>query len=84
MRACAAWVALSLSCSTMASAQDLNRHFDGIAGTFVVLNARTGEYLRHNPERAAERFAPCSTFKIPHTAILLETGAAPDPDHLVK
>lgn len=67
-----------------AAAQDLSRHFDGIAGTFVLLNGRTGEYIRHNPERAAERFAPCSTFKIPHTAILLESGAAADPEFVVK
>jgi beta-lactamase class D len=61
------------------SPPDLARHFDGLTGTFVLLNSATGEYLRHNPERARERFAPCSTFKVPHTAILLETGAAPDP-----
>src|SRR5687767_10332832 len=34
--------------------------------------------------RAAERFAPCSTFKIPHTALLLESGAAPDPTFTLK
>jgi beta-lactamase class D len=58
---------------------DLARHFQGLNGTFVLLNGTTGEYLRHNPARAAERFAPCSTFKIPHTAMLLESGTAPDP-----
>ena len=45
----------------------------------MLLNGATGEHVRHNPSRAARRFAPCSTFKIPHTAILLESGAAPDP-----
>ena len=65
-------------------AQDLSKHFDGITGTFVLLNAQTGAYVRHNPERAAQRFAPCSTFKIPHTAVLLETGIAPDPEFVVK
>ena len=40
MRACAAWVALSLSCSTMASAQDLNRHFDGM---IAVIATRVGK-----------------------------------------
>jgi beta-lactamase class D len=65
-------------------ALDLSRHFAGLDGTFVLLNGTTGEYIRHNPARAAERFAPCSTFKIPHTAILLESGAAPDPTFILK
>ncbi len=61
------------------AAPDLRAHFKGLNGTFVLLNGTTGEYVRHNPARATARFAPCSTFKIPHTAILLESGAAPDP-----
>ena len=63
---------------------DLSAHFKGLDGTFVLLNGTTGEYIRHNPSRAARRFAPCSTFKIPHTAILLESGAAPDPGFTLK
>ena len=63
---------------------DLSRHLPGLDGTFVLLNGTTGEYIRHNPARAAQRFAPCSTFKIPHTAILLESGAAPDPTFTLK
>jgi beta-lactamase class D len=66
-----------------APAPDLARHFAGIDGTFVLLDGSTGQYVRHNPERAARRFAPCSTFKIPNTAILLETGAAAGPEHVV-
>ena len=63
---------------------NLARHFEGLDGTFVVLNGTTGEYIRHNATRAIQRFAPCSTFKIPHTAILLESGAAPDPTFTLK
>jgi beta-lactamase class D len=66
-----------------ASAQDLSRHFIGIQGTFVLLNGQTGDYIRHNSQRAAERFAPCSTFKIPNSAILLESGAAPYPEYVL-
>jgi beta-lactamase class D len=62
----------------------LARHFEELKGAFVLLNGATGEYIRHNATRAAERFAPCSTFKIPHTAILLESGAAPDPTFTLK
>jgi beta-lactamase class D len=63
---------------------DLSAHFVGLNGTFVLLNGSTGETLRHNPARAALQFAPCSTFKIPNTAILLESGAASDPTFTLK
>jgi beta-lactamase class D len=62
---------------------DLTQFFNGLNGTFVLLNGATGEYIRHDPKRAAERFAPCSTFKIAHTAILLESGVAPDENYTV-
>jgi beta-lactamase class D len=78
-----ACVLLLVSCSH-AFAQDLSKHFAGISGTFVLLNARTGEFIRHNSERARQRFAPCSTFKIPNTAIFLESGTTPDPEFLLK
>lgn len=60
---------------------DLSAYFEGLDGSFVLLDAAGDRVLRHNPARAAQRFAPCSTFKIPHTAILLETGTARDADH---
>ena len=53
-------------------------------GTFVLLDGQTGAFTRWNAARADQRFAPCSTFKIPNTAILLETGAAADPEFVVK
>lgn len=62
---------------------DLARFFDGVEGTFVLLDSRTGDVARHNPERARRRFLPASTFKIPNTLIALETGAAVDPDEVV-
>jgi beta-lactamase class D/beta-lactamase class D OXA-10 len=66
-----------------AAGQDLSKHFQGIDGTFVLLDGQTGAFTRWNAARAEQRFAPCSTFKIPNTAILLETGAAPDPEFVV-
>ena len=55
---------------------DVASHFAGLNGTFVLLDGTTGEkHVRHNPP-AHQRFSPCSTFKIPHTAILPESGAA--------
>ncbi|MBX3531243.1 MAG: class D beta-lactamase [Rhizobiaceae bacterium] len=66
-----------------AAAQDFARHLAGIDAAFVLRNGATGETVRHAPKHAAKRFAPCSTFKIPNTAILLETGAAADLDAVV-
>ena len=71
---------LCLLAARSADGQDLSTHFQGIEGTFVLLDGRTGAFTRWNAARADQRFAPCSTFKVPNTAILLETGAAPDPD----
>lgn len=82
-------VALAITLSALAATadyaqpRDLSHYFVGFEATFVLLNGRTGEYTRYNSERAAVRFPPCSTFKIPHTAILLETGAAPDPEYVI-
>lgn len=63
---------------------DLSRHFPGIAGTFVLLDGQTGTSVRHNPERARQRYPPCSTFKIPNSAIALETGVASDADYTLR
>jgi beta-lactamase class D/beta-lactamase class D OXA-10 len=80
-------VVLAVVClvaATPAAGQDLSKHFQGIDGTFVLLDGQTGAFTRWNAARAEQRFAPCSTFKIPNTAILLETGAAPDAEFGVK
>lgn len=63
---------------------DLRQYFAGITGTFVLLDGQTGTYIRHNPDRARQRFPPCSTFKIPNSAIALETGVASDPDYTLR
>ena len=77
-------LALLLSPQSSPTTPDLRHHFEGLNGTFVVLRGSTNEYIRHNPVRAAERFAPCSTFKVPHTAMLLESGVVPDPTYTLK
>ena len=59
---------------------DWSHHFSGVDGTFVLLDGNSGRYTRFNEARAGQRFPPCSTFKIPNSAIALETGAAPDAD----
>ena len=57
----------------------LEKHFTDFDGTFVMYEPGAG-YTRYNEARAAERFSPCSTFKIPNTLIALDTGVADGPD----
>jgi beta-lactamase class D len=66
-----------------ASSDDLSRYFEGLKGTFVLYDARHRSYIRHAPSRAAERFRPCSTYKIPNSLIAVETGVAADADFLI-
>lgn len=55
---------------------------EGHDATFVAVSEATGLRVVHDPERAARRVSPCSTFKIPNAAIALETGIATGPDHV--
>lgn len=57
---------------------DLARVFwkHGVNGTLVLSTLDGKTRYVHNATRAAERYTPVSTFKIPNTAIALEEGAA--------
>jgi len=66
------------------AAPDLSPYFKDRPGTFVLLDLKTGRYLRHDPERAARRYSPFSTFKIPNSLIGLETGVIKDADFKIK
>jgi beta-lactamase class D len=46
--------------------------------TFVLHEVRSGRTLVCNAERAARRFIPASTYKVPHALIALETGVVRD------
>jgi beta-lactamase class D len=59
---------------------DLRRFFSDSSGTFVLLDGKSGRRRVYNPQQAARRFSPYSTFKIPNTLIALETGVADGPD----
>ncbi|MGQ3353219.1 MAG: class D beta-lactamase [Phreatobacter sp.] len=50
------------------------------SGTFVLLDAATGETTLADAGRAARRLVPASTFKIPNSLIAFETGAVADAD----
>jgi beta-lactamase class D len=62
------------------TAPDLGSLFGSFEGCCVLYDSQTREYVRRNPKECAERFSPCSTFKIPHTLIALEAGVATGPE----
>lgn len=65
----------------MAEAVGCEAAFKGLTGgTFVMLSEQSGEIRSCNAERAAVRFLPASTYKVPHAIIALEVGAAKGPD----
>jgi beta-lactamase class D len=50
----------------------------GVTGTMVIADERSGEHWVHNPDRAAMRFGPASTFKVPHALFALDAGLVTD------
>jgi beta-lactamase class D len=67
----------------LAGEDGLARHFEGRPGTLVVLDGASGRITRVDATRAAERFAPCSTFKIPNALIGIDSGAVRPADSTV-
>ncbi|MGH8671249.1 MAG: hypothetical protein ACREUA_04315 [Burkholderiales bacterium] len=65
---------------TLVERPDFGRYFEGLEGTFVLLDAQAGQSMRYNLPRAGKRLLPASTFKIPNSLILLETGVATRAD----
>ena len=70
--------------SMQAQELDLSAYFQDYSGAMVIFNEKSGEIFRYNPEQCARRFPPCSTFKIPNSAIGMEVGVLTGPDHLFK
>jgi len=61
----------------------MSAHLAGLDGAFVLYDRVAHKHVRHNPERAAQRFSPCSTFKIPNSLIALDTGVATGADFVI-
>jgi len=61
----------------------LSRHFEGLDGCFLMLEAGSGRLTWYNAAQCAKRLSPCSTFKIPNSLIGLETGVIRGPDHVM-
>jgi beta-lactamase class D len=64
--------------------EELAAFFAGYEACFVLWDVAADAYVTHNSERCAERISPCSTYKIPHSLIALETGVAPDQHHVIE
>lgn len=64
---------------------DWGRFFEeaGVEGTIVIRDLSTGRTQVYDPERAATRFLPASTFKIPNSLISLETGVVHGTDEVL-
>jgi beta-lactamase class D len=55
----------------------------GTPGTFVLLDVSAGRLTVVDRPRAARRYVPASTFKIPNSLIALETGAVKDEREVI-
>jgi beta-lactamase class D len=55
-----------------------------LPGVFVAFDTRSGTWSTNDPVRAAVRFLPASTFKIPNSLIALEVGAVASVDTVLK
>ena len=64
--------------------RDLSEFFGGRAGCFVLYDAQADSYVRYNSNGCAERFTPCSTFKIANSLIALHTGVSTGADFFLK
>lgn len=78
---CFGFVGASVEALTISNAV-LTKAFDGHEGVFVLVEATTGEVFASDAKAAAEKVAPCSTFKIWNSIIGLETGKVESPDAL--
>ncbi len=56
----------------------------GVAGTFVAFDAMADRMTLVDRERAARRYIPASTFKIPNTLIAFEAGVVSGPDEMFR
>jgi beta-lactamase class D len=70
---------------TTVERDDLESHFTdaGLVGTFVLYDVGSRVTTVVDPEQAAVRQPPASTFKMPNTLIGLQTGAVADADEVL-
>ncbi len=61
----------------------LDEVFSGYEAAMVIRNLQTGAVSRYHASECRERWSPCSTYKIPHALIALETGVLNDQHHVL-
>jgi beta-lactamase class D len=78
--------ASSVDTSSMVERSDWGAVFAdaGVDGTFVLHEVGSDEIQVYDPERAATRRIPASTFKILNSLIILETGTVADVDEIIE
>lgn len=64
--------------------RDWSSHFGEFDGCLVIYDATADTFTRYNPRRAAKRFGPCSTFKIPNSLIALDAGILDDAEDVFR
>jgi beta-lactamase class D len=69
---------------TNSTTRGLSEFFGGREGCFVLYDSQNTNYVRYNPKGCTQRFSPCSTFKVPHTVIALDTGVASGPEFSLR
>ncbi|SHK96232.1 class D beta-lactamase [Hymenobacter psychrotolerans] len=83
-------VCLLLTAATPPAHKIVERNFQpyfdqyNVQGSFLLVEAPTGQVVAYNLARCRQGFLPASTFKIPNTLIGLQTGALPDTATLCK
>ncbi|HWI65151.1 MAG TPA: penicillin-binding transpeptidase domain-containing protein [Symbiobacteriaceae bacterium] len=63
---------------------DLKQQFGPYTGTFKLYDLTDRTYIAHNDEPRDRRYAPASTFKVPHALIALQTGVIKDEQTVRK
>lgn len=56
----------------------------GVDGCFVLYNQTDNEYIRYHANLCDTGYIPASTFKIPHSIIVLEEGVIKDTNQIIK
>lgn len=64
--------------------RDWSAEFGEYDGCLVIYDATADTYTRYNPSRAAKRFSPCSTFKIPNSLIALDSGVLSSAEDVIR
>jgi beta-lactamase class D len=79
-----AFVVLLFSASTFAEV-DFKKAFGDRDGCFIISDVQTGKTItEYNKKRCAERFTPCSSFKIAAALMGIENGIIKNENQIIK